>query len=254
MSAPVAAQLEAVRRRLQALADPVFREGVRWFFQGTADPYGVRTAAVRKLSGELYREVRGWPPAERNRFCGELWKSGKLEEGVLAVALYQRFRKQCGHCEFHLFEKWIDRFVRNWAHCDGVASFLIAGAIENEPELIAELMTWTDSRNLWKRRAAAVGLVWEGRKGRHTAEILQVAEALRADPEVMVQKGAGWVLKDAYRAKPKEIVAFLQSRAAQTPRLVLRIAAEKMTERDRAAVLGPRSRPLRRKDRNGTAR
>ena len=146
-------------------------------------------------------------------------------------------------CEFHLFEKWIDRFVRNWAHCDGVASFLIAGTLENEPDLLTDLLPWTSSKNLWKRRAAAVSLIWEGRKGRHTAEILEVAEALRRDPEVMVQKGVGWLLKDAYPAKPKEVVAFLRPRAAETPRLVLRIAAEKMTARDREAVLGGNRRP-----------
>ena len=52
----------------------------------------------------------------------------------------------------------------------------------------------------------------------------------------MVRKGVGWLLKDAYPAKPKEVLAFLLPRAARAPRLALRIACEKMTASDRAAV------------------
>jgi hypothetical protein len=48
------------------------------------------------------------------------------------------------------------------------------------------------------------------------------------------------VLKEAYPKRPREIVDFLAPVAVDAPRLVLRLAAEKMTERDRAIVLGRR--------------
>ena len=105
----------------------------------------VRSLAVRKIAAELYRRIKHWPLAERNRFCNELWKSGTDEEGTLAIYLYQRFQKECAACEFHLFEKWIERFVHNWGHCDGVAHYLISAAIENEPALAALLPPWTAS-------------------------------------------------------------------------------------------------------------
>ncbi len=228
--------LEAIRTQLRALAEPRFREGAARYFQGSATLYGVRAPAVRRIAQELYREVRAWPLAQRNRLCTELWKGGTLEEGGVAIYLYQRFHRQCGLCEFQLFEKWIDRFVHNWAHCDGVATGLVAAAIRNEPALLERVPPWTASQNRWKRRAAAVSLVREARAGRHTAEILRVADALLADADDMVRKGVGWLLKDAYPAKPKEVLAFLLPRAARAPRLALRIACEKMTASDRAAV------------------
>ena len=236
--APVVRQLDAARARLQVQAEPSFREGVQRYFQHSIDAYGVRTPAVRRLAGSIYREVRDWPLAERNRLCTELWRSGKFEEGSLAVYLYQRFHRQCGSCEFHLFEKWIDRFVGNWAHCDGVGTMLISETLIHEPSLIALLPPWTNSPNRWKRRAAAVSLIWEGRKGRHTEEILGLARALLGDSDDMVQKGVGWLLKDAYPARPQEVTNFLKLHGAGTSRLVLRIAAEKMTARHRAQVLG----------------
>jgi 3-methyladenine DNA glycosylase AlkD len=160
-----------------------------------------------------------------------------MEEGGVAIYIYRRFRRQCASCEFRLFERWIDRYVRNWAHCDGVASWLIAASIENEPELMRFLPAWTSSRNRWKRRAAAVSFLQEAKRGRNTETILEIAGKLIEDSDDMAQKGVGWLLKETYPKKPRDVMAFLQARKESVPRLVLRIAAEKMTERDRRAIL-----------------
>jgi 3-methyladenine DNA glycosylase AlkD len=54
----------------------------------------------------------------------------------------------------------------------------------------------------------------------------------------MVQKGVGWLLKETYPKRPKEVVAFLVKNREKTTRLVLRYAAEKMSAADKARVLG----------------
>ena len=229
--------LNQVRAQLKENADPKFREGLMWFFKEPVDPYGVRTPQVRQAAAFAYKELKYWPVAQRNKFLNELWKHGKMEEGSIAVYVYRRFQKQCGSCEFQLFERWIDRYVRNWAHCDGVASWLIAASIENEPELIPRLLPWTASPNRWKRRASAVSLLQEAKHGRNTEAIFRIAEKLIADPDDMVQKGVGWMLKETYPKKPRELVGFLESHKAHAPRLVLRIAAEKMSPRDRQRAM-----------------
>jgi hypothetical protein len=53
----------------------------------------------------------------------------------------------------------------------------------------------------------------------------------------MVQKGVGWLLKDPYPKKPRETLEFLDGWRTRAPRLVLRLAAEKMNERDRRRLL-----------------
>jgi 3-methyladenine DNA glycosylase AlkD len=230
--------LGAVRSRLANAASPRAREGALRFFREPVNPLGVPTPDVKRIAAAAYRELKRWPLALRNRFCTELWKCGVLEEGVVAIYVYRRFAQQCARCEFHLFEKWIDRFVRNWAHCDGVSAWLLAAAIANEPELSAELSAWTGSPNRWKRRAAAVALVQEAKHGQNTDAILKIAARLLDDPDDMVQKGVGWLLKEAYPKKKREVVAFLKRQKKRATRLVLRYAAEKMTAADRAAVLG----------------
>jgi len=227
--------LAAVRRQLQAAADPEFRAGQVNFFREPVNPCGVRSPDVKRIEQGAWREFKRWPAQPRNRFCEELWKSGRLEEATIAIYLYRRLKNQCAACEFKLFERWIDRYVNNWANCDGVASWLLAASIENEPALAECLFAWTQSRNRWKRRAAAVAFLQEAKQGRRTEDILRMADELLPDPDDMVQKGVGWLLKEAYPKKPRELVAFLQAR--KVPRLILRLAAEKMTPGDRAAVL-----------------
>jgi 3-methyladenine DNA glycosylase AlkD len=228
--------LEEVHSRLAACVDPVHREGAARFFQHEVRLYGVRQKALVPIEQYVYREIKHWPLAQRSRFCNELWKAGTLEEGAIVCHVYRRFSRQCGVREFKLFERWIDRYVHNWAHCDGVSSWLIAACLANEPALLSEVPAWTGSSNRWKQRSAAVSLLQEAKRGRNTPHIFDIAERLMASSDDMVQKGVGWLLKETYPKKPRETVAFLIPHH-DAPRLLLRYAAEKMTPADRRLVL-----------------
>jgi len=186
---------------------------------------------------QVYREIERWPKADRDHLMTALWESGKLEEGVMVAHVYRRFSKEFGQPEFAMFERWLNRYVNNWSHCDGLASWLLAGAIRNEPRLIEKLAPWTKSRNRWKRRAAAVALLQEAKAGRNTESIFEICGMLRHDADDMVQKGVGWILKEAYPKRPREVLGFLDDWRAAAPRLLLRIAAEKMTPRDKQWLL-----------------
>jgi 3-methyladenine DNA glycosylase AlkD len=223
-----------VSSELERLATAEYREGAAAFFQGSVRLHGVRAAQLVPLEQQVYRVAKRWPRAQFNTFCNRLWKTGMLEEGAMVCHVYRRFQRTCGACEFRLFESWIDRYVSNWAHCDGVASWLLAAAIGNHPELMEQLMTWTASRNRWKRRAAAVALLQEAKNGRHTSFILRVASALMPDADDMVQKGVGWLLKETYPKQKAAVVEFLERWQPQTSRVVVRYACEKMTPQDRA--------------------
>jgi 3-methyladenine DNA glycosylase AlkD len=228
-----ASLLKEIRGRLKAAADPKFEAAARWFFKEPVKPYGVRTPQVRELARLAYAQVKHWPVADRDKFVTALWKSGMLEEGVLVTHLYRRFAKLCGEREFGMFEQWINRYVTNWSNCDGVSTWLIAACIENRPGLADRLASWTKSKNRWKRRSAAVSFIQEAKRGRQTETIFHICDLLLADSDDMVQKGVGWLLKETYPKKPREVRDFLEDWRARAPRLVLRLAAEKMTIQDR---------------------
>jgi 3-methyladenine DNA glycosylase AlkD len=231
--------LEKVRAELRRLSDARVRQSIDRFF--TADQpvesYGVASPDVKKIAQGVYRELKAWPAAERDRFCTELWASGKNEEGALVCYVYRRFAKSCGEREFRLFTRWLDRYVKNWGHTDGLSLWLLGASIANEPLLIGELDGWTKSKNRWKRRASAVALVPSARHGVHTREILRIAAPLIPDEDDMVRKGVGWLLKETYPKKSVEVMRFLMPKRVLASRLVLRYAAEKMSTADRARLL-----------------
>lgn len=231
------ALLRSLRRQLREAAEPDFAAGVRNFFREPVNPYGVRSHKLQRFASAVYREVRRWPRSDLDQFMASLWESGKLEEGVIACHVYRRFSKEFGRREFEMFDKWLSRYVHNWANCDGLASWLVAGAIRNQPRLIDELAAWTKSKNRWRRRAAIVALLQEAKSGRNTESIFEICTMLRHDPDDMVQKGVGWVLKETYPKRPREVVEFLAAWRPTASRLLLRIAAEKMTARDRKWLL-----------------
>lgn len=225
--------LKTTRAQLKAAADPQVEAGMHWFFKEPVKAYGVRTPQARELARMAYREVKLWSVSDRDRFVIELWKSGMMEEGVIVCHLYRRFAKSCGEREFRMFEQWIDRYVGNWAHTDGVSTWLIAASIANRPGLADRLARWTRSKNRWKRRSAAVSLIQEAKQGRNTETIFHICGLLLGDADDMVQKGVGWLLKETYPKRPHEVLAFLADYRATAPRLVLRLAAEKMSPKDR---------------------
>ena len=53
-------------------------------------------------------------------------------------------------------------------------------------------------------------------------QIVRVCEALLADQDDMVQKGLGWLLREAAKADPKTTAPYLLRIRDHAPRLVLR--------------------------------
>jgi len=229
--------LRTIRSQIKAASSHQRAAGIRAYFHEPVDPSGVAAPQLKQIARLVYREIKPWPVEDRDRLMEELWKSGKLEEGAIVCYVYRGFSESCAEREFELFEKWIDQYVGNWAHCDGVSSWLVGASIANRPVLASKLARWTKSKHRWKRRAAAVSLVKEAGAGRNTETILQICQLLRDDADDMVRKGLGWLLKETYPRKPREVIRFLDDWRATAPRLVLRIAAEKMTAKDKKWLL-----------------
>lgn len=225
------------RERLIELGTGRHRAALQRFFREPVRAYGVPSAEVRDLANEIYREIRDWPGVKRDHLCDALWTGGEIENGALVSYLYGRFAKKLGAAEFDLCERWLARRVDNWANCDAVCTVPVAACVANHPELAARVASWIDAKSRWHRRGAAVGLVKEARAGRQLDTILHVAEALGGDADDMIQKGVGWMLKEAYPKRRADVMRFLTGRREPFPRLVLRYAAEKMSEADRARVL-----------------
>jgi 3-methyladenine DNA glycosylase AlkD len=109
--------------------------------------------------------------------------------------------------------------------------------IEQYPECVKELKCWTTSPNRWMRRSAAVSLIIPAKHGKFLKESLEIADLLLTDSDDMVQKGYGWLLKEASRNHNTEVFDFVLRNKRSMPRTALRYAIELMPKSQKAEAM-----------------
>jgi 3-methyladenine DNA glycosylase AlkD len=217
-----------IRQELAAHADPEIRRTSKRFFKEEITCYGMKTATVLALAREYWREVKDRSKPEIFALCEELYRSGNLEESFIvstwAHALSGRYERD----DLEVFRHWIDTYITNWASCDGFCNHTMGEFIDQYPECTEELKHWTQSDNRWMRRAAAVSLIVPAKHGKFLKESLEIADLLLTDGDDMVQKGYGWLLKEASRKHTEAVFAYVMKNKRQMPRTALRYAIELM--------------------------
>jgi 3-methyladenine DNA glycosylase AlkD len=160
--------------------------------------------------------------------CEELFKSDYSEEAYIACDWAYLMHDKYEPGDFKTFEMWLQNYINTWAKCDTLCNHTIGSFVEKYPEFISNLKGWTGSENRWLRRAAAVTLIIPAKKGKFLDDILEIADNLLTDPDDLVQKGYGWLLKDASIKHQAEVLKYVLSKKQIMPRTALRYAIERM--------------------------
>lgn len=201
----------------------------RYFKEGeAAKVHGVRMGEVSKIGKESFKQINKLPKQHIFSLCEDLWKSGYLEESVIACIWAESLHKQYKPTDFKLFEYWVYNYLTNWADCDTLCNHTIGTFIMMYPEYIPELKKWAKSSDRWVKRASAVTLIIPARKGLFLNDIFEIADILLSDKDDLVQKGYGWMLKASSEAHQKEVFDYVIKHKSVMPRTALRYAIEKM--------------------------
>lgn len=240
MSVKVAELTAKVVVGLESMADPVRAEGEKRYFKGTINNLGVTLPKIRALEKELCLGLeRSWSVADAMELCDALLARRVFEATLLALMFLERFAGRMGEDEFARCEKWLaDDLCDNWAATDHICPHIIGPILANHPELAVRVKAWSGSENRWLRRAAAVSFILLLRDGRFLDTAYEIAWALFADKnDDLVQKGNGWMLREAGAADPARLRAFLLAHGPNIPRTTLRYAIEKFHSAERAELL-----------------
>lgn len=222
--------IKKVRQELKKGSDEKTRNSAQRFFKEKVKFYGVKTALVGKIAKETFKEVKDLDKKEIWALCEELWQSGFMEEAFIACQWSYFIRKKYQPADFLVFEKWINKYVSNWATCDTFCNHTVGDLVEKYPKFLANLKKWTKSSNRWVRRASAVTLIVPARHGKFLKEVMEISDRLLLDKEDLVQKGYGWALKAASEKHSQEVLDYVIKNKKQMPRTALRYAIEKMPQ------------------------
>ena len=190
-------------------------------------PFGLKVGILRKISNTVFREIKGKPASEILDICDELLESEERYMRLFAFDWAEKINKQYRKTDFARFERWLKNYVDNWGACDHLCCGALGHLIKQYPELVTQRMKWTNSKNRWLRRAAAVCLIQSVKNGVLLNEVFKTADILLTDVDDIVQKGYGWMLKEAGNRFPDEVFNYVMKNRREMPRTALRYAIEK---------------------------
>ncbi|MBI4896373.1 MAG: DNA alkylation repair protein [Candidatus Aenigmarchaeota archaeon] len=220
--------LTQIRNELTQHVDQTYKKQSYYFYKEPIKLYGVRSATVKKIAQTSFAQIKSWNKQDNIALCEQLLASGYNEEHAIAFNLLFRFKKKYEPADFETFERWLQKYVSNWSSCDDFCTHALGYFIFTFPELLPHVYAWTKDKNRWMRRASAVALIYSVRKQKVLSQILKTADALLIDQDDMVQKGYGWMLKEASDDFPKEIFDYVMKHKQAMPRTALRYAVEKL--------------------------
>jgi 3-methyladenine DNA glycosylase AlkD len=219
-----------VRQELQKNVDSKVRERSGSFFKEPVKSLGVKTPVATKIAKRLFKQIKHLDKCTIFGFCEELQKSGYMEEAFVAYKWSDFLKDRYEREDFEVFEHWLNTYVSNWAECDTLCNHTVASFVEKYPEYVERLKEWTQSQNRWVKRGAAVTLVLPARKGKFLNDIFEIADKLLLDGDDLVQKGYGWMLKEASKQHQQAVFDYVIRNKATMPRTALRYAIEKMPQ------------------------
>lgn len=220
--------ISEIKENLRKNSDNKTRKSGQSFFKEKVNLYGVKTAVVRRIEKQYFNAIKDKGKIEIFDLCEELWRSGYIEESIIACDWSYYVHKNYEETDLKIFERWLNDYVSNWASCDTLCNHTVGAFLEMYHSYVSEVKKWAKSKNRWKKRASAVSLIIPAKKGKFLKDIFEIADILLADEEDLVQKGYGWMLKVTSQVHQKEVFDYVIKNKKNMPRTALRYAIEKM--------------------------
>lgn len=222
--------IEAVRRQLHELADPVRAPQMQGYMKSAMPYLGVGVPVVRRI---VRTQARSSPPATTADLAdtaATLWREAHYrEERYAATALTgvpEARRLQTPEL-LPLYHEMITVGAW-WDHVDEVAH-RIGGLLAAYPrELRPMIRTWARDSNLWLRRAAIICQL----DLREQTQLPLLREAILAnidDREFFIRKAIGWALRQYARTDPGWVRDFVAEHADRLSTLSRREAVKHLT-------------------------
>ncbi len=226
---------ETVKAQLQELATPAraaasqryFKTGPGQYgegdvFIGVTVPDGRKVARANRALALAEIEKLAQSAIHEHRLCALHLLVDRFKRGDVAQ------REQI--VEFYLALVDAGR-VNNWDLVDTSAPYILGGwLIGRDPSLLTQLAA---NQELWHRRVGIMGTFGLIAAG-ESSIALEICESVLEDKRDLIQKAAGWMLREVgSRVSKTQLRDFLASHAAIMPRTMLRYAIEHLDADER---------------------
>ena len=222
---PVASAHEVVER-LRALGDPARAKASQWYFKTGPGEYGegdlfvgIPVPMLRKLA----REYGSLPLTETIALLRSEIHEARLLALLVQVQAYNGADEAVREQIFRLYLE-NTRFINNWDLVDSSAPYIVGPHLSGRNKGI--LRALAASPLLWERRIAVLATFCYIKEG-DFSESLLIAGLLLRDPEDLIHKAVGWMLREIGKRDQAAEEEFLKCHYMDMPRTMLRYAVER---------------------------
>ena len=159
------------------------------------------------------------------------------EDRLLALLmLMRRFGQGDESMREHIYHLYLanTRFINNWDLVDVSAEHIVGSFLLHRPRKPLYLLA--ESKTLWDRRISIISTFHFIRRAEFY-DTLALAEKLLQDPEELMHKAAGWMLREVGKRDMMALEDFLLQHYRRMPRIMLRYALERFPEERRQHYL-----------------
>jgi 3-methyladenine DNA glycosylase AlkD len=151
-----------------------------------------------------------------------LWAEPMHERKMAAVALLELHPWLLGSADMPLIERLL-RESRTWALVDGLAGDVVGGILVASPVKVTPVLArWATDPAFWVRRASLLAELRPLRAGGDLAPFLRRADAMLEEKEFFIRKAIGWVLREAGKKQPGEVIAWIAPRTHRASGVTMR--------------------------------
>ena len=215
-------------------ADPAIVKKYAHYFTEGYDAYGVDTNTLKEKFKEWHKTYKEQLDMDNVYSLADLlFKNGKNETSLVAILFLNSYKKQFHREQLPHLKHFLDHYITNWAHTDGLCGEIIWQYLVNDTP-ITDLKSWRKSPSKWTRRAVPVSLIKVMKKKGMATEIIELIDPLIRDTEKPVHQGLGWLLREMWKKYPAETEVYLLKIKDNAPRLIIQYATEKMDAEGKA--------------------
>ena len=154
------------------------------------------------------------------------------------IILVNKFKKSETREKQKIVEFYLEHKsqINNWDLVDCSAHYILGQAVLDglvPSSLLDELIA---SKIMWHRRIGMVA-TWIMIRNGDTGTILRLGQKLLNDPEDLMHKAVGWMLREAWKKSPEKIEKFIVDNYDKMPRTTLRYAIERFEQGKRKRFL-----------------
>lgn len=223
--------------------------GAKRYMRSPLEFTGTTVPVVRRLAGTWLSRHADLDARSLRAVTEALWRAGVFEARLLATVLVQRRSGLLRTADL----PWLERLLRDcraWALMDNLAPYAVADVLARSPTLRRRTLTrWSRDPDFWTRRAALLTMHRDLARGDGdwplwtalaATNLEDQARWLAAPPSpeerFFIRKALGWALRDASRARPGDVAAFVEAHAGRLSGLTVREATRHLPARLRARL------------------